>query len=104
MTEEEINAKQKELEEREGELTKKEEELNAKEAGLAKREADASSIAETIKKEFEARLEKQKQEFDERLKAREDIIKQLANGDAPQDDLPSAFEEINKRRRAQKAA
>lgn len=104
MTEEEIIAKQKELEEKEGELKTKEESLNEREAAISKREADASGLAETIKKEFEAREEAQKKEFDERLKAREEIIKQLASGQDPQEDVPSAFEEINKRRRAQKAA
>ena len=102
MTEEEIIAKQKELEEKEGELTKKEEELNAKEADIAKREADASSIAETIKKEFEAREEAQKAEFEERLKQRDDVIKQLASGSAEQSE-ENAFSELNKRRLLQRA-
>ena len=104
MNEEELKAKAEELERKEGDISKKEEELNARELSIVQREADASNIAETIKKEFEARLEKQKQEFEERLKSREDIIKQLASGETPQDETPSAFEEINKRRRAQKAA
>jgi len=104
MNEEELKAKAEELERKEGEFAKKEEELNARELSIVQREADTQNIAEKIKKEFEARLEKQKTEFEERLKSREEIIKQLASGEAPQEELPSAFEEINKRRRAQKAA
>lgn len=104
MNEEELKAKAEELEGKEGDLAKKEQELNAREEQLAKREADTSDIAKTLKEEFQKKLEAQKQEFDERLKSREDIIKQLASGETPQDEMPSAFEEINKRRRAQKAA
>lgn len=102
MTEEEISTKEKELEEREGELTKKEEALNEREAAIAKREADASTIAETIKKEFEAREEAQKAEFEERLKQRDDVIKQLASGSAEQSE-ENAFSELNKRRLLQRA-
>ena len=104
MNEEELKAKAEELEGKEGDLAKKEQELNAREEQLAKREADTSNIAKTLKEEFQKKLEAQKQEFDERLKSREDIIKQLASDNTPQDEMPSAFEEINKRRRAQKAA
>lgn len=103
MTEEELKAKAADLEKKEGDISKKEEELNAKEEALAKREADAAGLAQTIKKEFETRLEAQKKEFEERLKAREDIIRQLASGEKPQDE-PNAFDKINERRRAQKAA
>lgn len=104
MNEEELKAKAEELGRKEGELTKKEEELNAKETELAKREADASSIAETIKEEFEARLEKQKQEFEERLNQRDEVIRQLASGESPAIDDNSPFAELNKARLAQKAA
>ena len=92
MNEEELQAKAKELEEREGELTKKEEELNAREERLAAREADAASIAQKIKDEFEKKLAQ-----------RDEVIRQLASGDAPLDDN-SPFAELNKRRLAQKAA
>lgn len=103
MNEEELKAKAEELQEREGELTKKEEELNAREERLAAREADAASIAQKIKDEFEKKLEAQKQEFEERLSQRDEVIRQLASGDAPLDDN-SPFAELNKRRLAQKAA
>ena len=104
MNEEELKAKAEELERKEGELAKKEEELNAREEQLAKREADASSIAQTIKEEFEKKLEAQKQEFEERLKQREEVIKQLAGDNSPNFAEDSPFAELNKRRLAQKAA
>ena len=104
MNEEELKAKEAELERKEGELTKKEEELNAREEQLAKREVDASSIAQTIKEEFEKKLEAQKQEFEARLQQREEVIRQLASGEIPDVDSNSPFAELNKRRLAQKAA
>ena len=104
MNEEELKAKEAELERKEGELTKKEEELNAREEQLAKREADASSIAQTIKEEFEKKLEAQKQEFEARLQQREEVIRQLASGETPNVDDNSPIAELNKRRLAQKAA
>lgn len=104
MNEEELKAKAEEIERREGELTKKEEELNEREANLAKREADASSIAQTIKEEFEKKLETQKQEFEERLKQRDEVIRQLASGESPAIDDNSPFAQLNKDRLAQRAA
>ena len=104
MNEEELQAKAEDLERKEGELTKKEEELNAREEQLAKREADASSIAQTIKEEFDKKLEAQKAEFEERLQQREAVIRQLASGETPAIDDNSPFAELNKRRIAQKAA
>ena len=104
MTEEEIAAKAEEIERKEGELTKKEEELNERERLLATREADAGSIAQTIKEEFEKKLETQKQEFDERLKQRDEVIRQLASGEEPNIDQNSPFAELNRHRLAQKAA
>lgn len=104
MNEEELKAKAEELERKEGELTKKEEELNAREEKLAAREADAGNIAETIKEEFEKKLEAQKQEFEERLNQRDEVIRQLASGESPAIDDNSPFAELNKARLAQKAA
>ena len=103
MNEEEIKAKAEELERKEGELTKKEEELNEKERSLAVRESDAAAIAETLKKEFEARLEAQKKEFEERLQQRDEVIKQLASDESKVED-DSPFAELNKKRLAQRAA
>lgn len=103
MNEEELKAKE-ELSRREGDLKNKEDEIAAREAALAEREADASSIAQTIKQEFEARLEAQKREFEERLKEREEVIRQLAAGSGEEVEDDSPFAKLNKRRAAQKAA
>ena len=92
MNEEEIKAKAEELERKEGELAKKEEELNAKEQTLASRETDAAKIAETLKKEFE-----------ERLQQRDEVIKQLASDESKIDD-DGPFAQLNKKRLAQRAA
>lgn len=89
----ELAAKEAELQEREGELQRKEEELNAA-------KADAAKIAETIKKEYEARLEQQKATYEERLREREAVIKQLASGDEPPQ--AGAFEKLNERRTLQR--
>lgn len=104
MNEEELKAKAEELERKEGELTKKEEELSALEQKLAKREADASSIAQAIKEEFEKKMDEQKQEFEERLKQRDEVIRQLASGESAGIDDNSPFAQLNKARLAQKAA
>lgn len=104
MNEEELLAKEDELARREEEAKKKEEDFTAREADLAKREADASNIAETLKKEFEARLEAQRQEFEKRISQRDDVIRQLANGNDPRQEERGAFAELNKKRRLQKAA
>lgn len=104
MNEEELKAKAEELERKEGELTKKEEELGALEQKLAKREADASSIAQKIKEEFEKKIDEQKQEFEERLTQRDEVIRQLASGESPDVDENSPFAQLNKARLAQKAA
>ena len=99
----ELDAKEQALNGKEGELTNKEEELKERESAIAKREEDASTIAKTLKSEYEKKLEQQKSEYETRLKDRDEVIKQLANGDnePPQD---SPFAEINKRRRANKMA
>lgn len=105
MNEEELKAKAAELEEREGELAKRENELNERESKLVAREADASSIAQTIKEEFEKKLEAQKQEFEERLRQRDEVIRQLASGEQPNaNDDSNPFAQLNKARLAQKAA
>lgn len=104
MNEEELKAKAEEIERKEGELTKKEEELNAREEKLAVREADAGSIAKTLKEEFEKTTEALKSEYEERLKQRDEVIRQLASGDQPAVDDGSPFAELNKKRRLQKAA
>ena len=101
---EELKAKAEEIERKEGDLAKKEQELNAREEQLAKREADTSSVAKTLKEEFQKKLEAQKQEFEERLQQRDEVIKQLASGEKSPANDDDPFEKLNKRRIAQKAA
>ena len=104
MNEEELKAKAEELERKEGDLAKREQELNAREEQFAKREADTSSITQTLKEEFQKKLEAQKQEFEERLQQRDEVIKQLASGEESHVNDDDPFEKLNKRRIAQKAA
>ena len=101
---EELTAKEGDLATRENDLNTKEESLNARENELAKREADASSIAQTLKEEFNKKLEAQKEEYETRLHERDAVIRQLASGDNPAMDENSPFAEINKRRLLQKSA
>ena len=103
MNEEELKAKQEELAKKEEELTKKEDEIKARESVIAQREADTSNIARTIKEEFEARLEAQKAEFEQRLKDRDEVIRQLSRGEDTAETNP-VFDDLNKTRLAQKAA
>lgn len=105
MSEEELKAKAEELTAKEGEIAKKEEELNAREQSIVRREADASEIAKTLKEEFDKKLEAQKQEFEERLKQRDEVIRQLADGEnAKGEDENDPFVQLNNHRRLQKAA
>lgn len=104
MNEEELKAKAEELEAKEGELSKKEKEIEEREKQLAVREADAGEIAKTLKEEFEKKNEALKAEYEERLKQRDEVIRQLASGDQPATDDGSPFAELNKKRRMQKAA
>lgn len=104
MNEEELKAKAEELEAKEGDLQKKEKELEEREKQFAAREADAGEIAKTLKEEFEKKNEAMKAEYEERLKQRDEVIKQLASGDQPPADDDSAIALLNKKRRLQKAA
>lgn len=104
MNEEELKAKAEELEGKEGDLAKKEQDLNAREEQLSRREADTTRIAQTLKEEFQKKLEAQKQEFEERLHQRDEVIKQLASGEESPVNDDDPFEKLNKRRIAQKAA
>lgn len=94
MNEEELKAKLQEIEEREGQLKEREE-------ALTKREADARQIGETIKAEYEKRLEALKAEYEKRLAARDEVIKQLAAGEEQTPASPSFMERMNERRERQ---
>ena len=102
--EEELKAKEETLTGKEGELSKKEEELNDRESKLVQRETDASNIAQTLKTEYEKKLEEQKAELEARIAQRDEVIKQLASNDSSAGDPNDPFEQLNTSRRAQKAA
>ena len=87
----------------EDELKKQQDDLAAKEAELKEREDDAAKIGATIKEEYEKKLEALKADYEARLASREEIIRQLASGEND-NSLPSPFEDLNKRRKAQKSA
>ena len=53
-------------------------------------------------KEYEAKLAKQKDEYERRLAEREKVITELLNGNGAVDNTPSEIEELNARRRAQR--
>ena len=101
MSEEELEAKQKELEEKEKALEEREQALATREAEAKAKEEDAANIGASIKTEYEARLAKEKAEYDKRLEEREAVIKQLARGtnEAP---TPSPVDDLNKKRALQR--
>ena len=82
-----MNEELKQLEEtlkaKEGELQKKEEEIK-------QREADAENIGATIKAEYEKRLE-----------ARNEVIKQLSAGEEKAPAAPTFIERMNEKRKMQ---
>ena len=86
----------------EEELKAKEAELNSKEEDLKKREEDVNGLVSKMTKEYEAKLKKQKEDYEKRLEEREKVINELLNGEGAVDNTPSAIEELNARRRAQR--
>lgn len=102
MNEEELKAKEAELNSKEEDLQKREAELQAKEDDLKKREEDVNGLVDKMTKEYEAKLAKQKDEYERRLAEREKVITELLNGNGAVDNTPSEIEELNARRRAQR--
>lgn len=109
MTEEELKNKEAELTKqaedlkaKEDDLKKREAELQAKEEDLKKREEDVNGLVGKMTKEYEAKLAKQKDEYEKRLEEREKVITQLLKGDNPINNTPSAIEELNARRQKQR--
>lgn len=102
MTEEELKAKEAELTTKEEDLKKREDELQAKEDDLKKREEDVNGLVSKMTKEYEAKLAKQKDEYEKRLEEREKVITELLNDDNAVNKKPSAIEELNARRQKQR--
>ena len=101
MTEEEIQQKEEELKTKEENLTSKEAELTAKEAELTAKEADVNKITENIKKGYEEQITKLKNDYEERIKTRDDVIEQLSADKEQTQPHMSFIEELNAKRDAQ---
>lgn len=110
MDENELKALQEKLEtlqaslnERETQLNKRENELNEREAELKDKESDTQKLVKQVKDEYEAKLLKQHDKYEERLQEREKVIKQLlsGNGDANKPTENVIIDKINARRSAQ---
>lgn len=102
MNEEELKAKEEALQKKETELTAKEAELKAKEEALQKKEEDLKGLTATMTASYEKKLSEQKQDYEARLQERENVIKQLLEGGNPNNKEPSAIDELNKKRMAQR--
>lgn len=102
MNEEELKAKEEALQKKETELTTKETELKTKEEALQKKEEDLKGLTATMTASYEKKLAEQKQDFEARLQERENVIKQLLEGGNPANKEPSAIDDLNKRRMAQR--
>lgn len=102
MNEEELKAKEEALQKREEELTAKETELKTKEEALQKKEEDLKGLTATMTASYEKKLAEQKQDYENRLQERENVITQLLEGGNPANKEPSAIDELNKKRMAQR--
>ena len=101
MTEEEIKQKEEELKTKEENLTSKEAELTAKEAELTAKEADVNKITENIKKGYEEKITNLKNDYEARIKTRDDVIGQLSADNEQKQPHMSFIEELNAKRDAQ---
>ena len=79
-----------------------EDEIKAKEEELKAKEEDVKSLVGSMTTEYEKKLNKQKDDFANKLKERESVIKQLLNGNGPSNKEPTPIEELNAIRQAQK--
>ena len=86
----------------EEELKQKEDALKEQEETLKKREDDVNGLVAKMTKEYEAKLKKQEEDNKKRLEEREKVITELLNGEGAVDNMPSAIEELNARRKAQR--
>lgn len=96
MNEEELKAKEEELKTKEEELNAREEELNA-------HAEDTGALVKQVKDEYDAKLLKQHDVYEKRLKEREAVIKQLLSNDGDANTPPqnTIVDKINARRSAQ---
>lgn len=110
MTQEELQKKETELADREKLLTDKENKLTERENGLNEREEklnerkeDTAEVVKGIKAQYEEKLLKQHDKYEEKVKSRDEVIKQLlsGSGDANEPKGNPIVDKINARRIAQ---
>lgn len=101
MNEEELKQLEETLKAKEGELQKKEGELQKKEEDIKQREADAEKIGATLRQSYEERLNKQYEVYEQRIKARDEVIKQLSAGEEQKPAAPTFIERMNEKRQNQ---
>ena len=102
MNEEQLKQKETELNEREASLNERENALNEREETLNEKETDTQALVKQVKDEYEAKLLKLTNKYEERLNEREKVIKQLLSGDGDANKpKPTLIDAINARRSAQ---
>lgn len=102
MTEEEIKQKEEELKTKEEEFTKREADLKTKEEEVAKREADANALSSKMKDGYEKQIAKLTEDYDAKLKRRDDVIEQLTEGVKQESDTPKELEALINARKLQR--
>lgn len=103
MEEKELQEKEQALTERENALNERENALNEREETLKADKEDTAGLVKQVKDEYEEKLLKQHDKYEERIKSREEVIKQLlsGNGNANEPKENVIIDKINARRIAQ---
>lgn len=103
MNEEELKVKEAELVKLDEELRQKQKELNTREEELNAHAEDTGALVKQVKDEYDAKLLKQHDAYEKRLKEREAVIKQLLSNDGDANTQPqnTIVDKINARRSAQ---
>lgn len=102
MTEEEIKQKEEELKTKEEEVTKREADLKVKEEEVAKREEDANALSVKMKEGYEKQIAKLTEDYDAKLKRRDEVIEQLTEGVKQESDTPKELEVLINARKLQR--
>ena len=103
MEEKELQEKEQALTERENALNERENALNEREETLKADKEDTAGLVKQVKDEYEEKLLKQHDKYEERIKSREEVIKQLlsGNGNANEPKENVIIDKINAHRIAQ---
>lgn len=102
MTEEEIKKKEEELKTKEEEFTKRESDLKTKEEEVIKREEDANALSSKMKEGYEKQIAKLTEDYDAKIKRRDDVIEQLTEGGKQESNTPKEFEALINARKLQR--